>query len=150
MALRNKFNKRCAYSVMNYLQIESLSLISAPGLTRKHCQAYLLSKGAEHSNFRDFPLFKKNKERLGYWGSIPTHRMLELEQAYIKGFFDRHVKGENKSVPEGPSTGYPDVILIRKYCSKKNIPLSPDIYANFMRWVIKSGSGALPYSFGWP
>jgi len=77
--------------------------------------AYHLNiKGAEHSNFSDLPLFFKIMERLGYWGSIPPNRMLELEEAYIKGFFDRYVEGEHKSFPEGPSTGYPEVSLQRK------------------------------------
>ena len=71
-------------------------------------------KGAEHANFSDFPLFFKIMECLGYWGSIPPSRMLELEEAFIKGFFDRYLKGENECFPEGSSTGYPDVSIKRK------------------------------------
>ncbi len=74
----------------------------------------LVIKGAQHSNFSDFPYFFRIYERLGYWGPISPRRMLELEKTFIRGFFDQYVKGDGNSLSEVDLNDFPEVSLEMK------------------------------------
>jgi hypothetical protein len=73
---------------------------------------YLLDiKDAWHTNFWDFPLFFKIYKYFGYWGPIDPLRLLEINRAYITGFFDKYLKEKNPSLLDGQSDPYPEVTI---------------------------------------
>lgn len=73
------------------------------------CQ--LRIRGTSHMNFWDFPLFFKIYKRLDYWESIDPIRLLEIESYYIKGFFDKYLKGKDLYLPVGGSVLFPEVSI---------------------------------------
>lgn len=76
-------------------------------------------------NFYDFPLFFKIYQKLGHWGPMDPLRLLAIESVYIKGFFDKHLKGDNTGMLEGPSELFPE-ITIEAGCSPfANTSLNP-------------------------
>jgi predicted dienelactone hydrolase len=70
---------------------------------------HLIIDGAWHSNFWDFPLFFRAYRYLGYWGPIDPVRLSEITGAYIVGFFDKHLKGQDVDLLVRPSELYPEV-----------------------------------------
>jgi predicted dienelactone hydrolase len=72
--------------------------------------AYMLTvEDALHANFWDFPLFFGIYKRLGYWGTIDPLRLLEIEKAFIRGFFDRYLKGIPVKLKENGTELFPEV-----------------------------------------
>ena len=71
---------------------------------------YLLDiKDVWHTNFWDFPLFFKIYKYFGYWGPIDPIRLMEINRAYITGFFDKHLKAKKVNLLDGMSDPYPEV-----------------------------------------
>ncbi|MEX0298386.1 MAG: alpha/beta hydrolase family protein [Kordiimonas sp.] len=78
-------------------------------------------RGTEHPNYTDFSivapwLFKQ----VGLLGEIDGYRMLELQNIYIRSFFDKHLKGEASLPLKDTIASYPEVMfLTRNENSKK-------------------------------
>ncbi|MGW8316282.1 MAG: alpha/beta hydrolase family protein [Bacteroidales bacterium] len=66
---------------------------------------YYMIKGAQHTNFWDFPFFFRIYKYIDFWGPIDPLRMLEIERTYVVGFFDRYLKG--LEVPDLNQTNSP-------------------------------------------
>ena len=67
--------------------------------------------GARHFNYSDFGLFSPVFKMAGFVGPIDGERMAEITSAYTLAFFDKHLKGEDVSLLEGPSSDYPEVTV---------------------------------------
>ncbi|MGH7920217.1 MAG: alpha/beta hydrolase family protein [Candidatus Dormibacteraceae bacterium] len=66
--------------------------------------------GAGHMNFSDSGvLYKFPPHQLGAIGSIDGARALTIARAYLRAFFDVHVRGQSSSLLAAPSPPYPDV-----------------------------------------
>lgn len=68
-------------------------------------------KGAQHTNFWDFPLFFDVYKYLDYWGPIKALRLREIESRYIVGFFDKYLKGEAINIEE-LADAFPEVSIV--------------------------------------
>ena len=62
--------------------------------------------GADHYNFHDMSILDPSFSRLG---EIDGHRMLKIMNEYTLAFFDKHLKGEDSGLLNGPSSEYPEV-----------------------------------------
>lgn len=68
--------------------------------------------GAEHMNFSDFNTILPNiGELTGLLGKIDGDRQREIMNEYILTFFNKHLKGVQKPMPESNTTEYPEVML---------------------------------------
>jgi predicted dienelactone hydrolase len=73
-------------------------------------KAYLLKiENAQHANFWDFPFFFKIYTYFGYWGELDPLRLLEIERNYLRGFFDRYLKGMDAGPGLNPAGHFPEV-----------------------------------------
>jgi predicted dienelactone hydrolase len=73
-------------------------------------RAYFLKiENARHANFWDFPLFFKIYRYFGYWGELDPLRLLEIERVYLRGFFDRYLKGVDLEPGLNPAEGFTEV-----------------------------------------
>jgi predicted dienelactone hydrolase len=75
---------------------------------------YLSIQGTKHFNFSDLPLRLSPPARslfrgLGFIGSIPSERGLEISNAYLVAFFDCYLKSINSGLLQGQSNIYPEV-----------------------------------------
>lgn len=68
---------------------------------------YYVIKGAQHTNFWDFPYFFRIYKYIDFWGPIDPMRMLEIEKTFILGFFDRYLKGKEVSLPDAADSCRP-------------------------------------------
>jgi len=69
----------------------------------------LVIEGFEHATFTDLPLFE------GAWpgegDAAAGVRSMEVQRAYATAFFDRHLKGLDSELLEGPSSRFPEVTI---------------------------------------
>ena len=63
-------------------------------------------QGADHYNFHDMSILDPSFSRLG---EIDGQRMLKIMNEYALAFFDKHLKGEDSGLLNGPSSEYPEV-----------------------------------------
>ena len=78
-------------------------------LNSAEAEAYCLTiEGSDHMNFSDLPFFVSS---LPLVGTIEQSRMQDIQNAYIRAFFDKHIKGTESDLLNGPSTTYPEVII---------------------------------------
>jgi hypothetical protein len=80
---------------------------------RAHSPFYcIFVSGARHLNFTDIsifsPVLKYTSEKVG---NIDGYKMLKIMNAYILAFFDKHLKGIDSPLLNGPSADFPEVIL---------------------------------------
>jgi dienelactone hydrolase len=66
-------------------------------------------RGSTHMDFCDDAHMMPITRRMGMAGPIAGDRMAEIGRSYIRSFFDKHLKGEDDSLTEGPSPAFPDV-----------------------------------------
>jgi predicted dienelactone hydrolase len=81
---------------------------------RSRAPAYLLVvRGTRHLNFSDFSLYGRlSLVRLsGTIGEIDGERCLRLQGAYVRAFFDKHLKGRDNGLLDGPSSDHPEVAI---------------------------------------
>jgi predicted dienelactone hydrolase len=79
---------------------------------RAQDSAYMVFiKGAEHPNFGDVSLFAGFLKATDDLGPINGARCVEIQDAYISAFFDRHLKGKSSALLDGPSPDYPEVVF---------------------------------------
>jgi predicted dienelactone hydrolase len=67
--------------------------------------------GAKHANLGDVSLFAGLLKATGDLGPINGARCVEIQDAYISAFFDRHLKGRSSALLDGPSPDYPEVVF---------------------------------------
>jgi hypothetical protein len=80
---------------------------------RAHAAIYSITvRGSRHNNFMDLSVFSPVlKYTGGMVGKIDGDKMLRIMNAYIVAFFDRHLKGIDSPLLNGPSPDFPEVIL---------------------------------------
>ena len=65
-------------------------------------------EGSDHMNFSDLPFFASSVPLVG---TIEQSRMQDIQNIYIRAFFDKHLKGIDSDLLRGPSKAYPEVII---------------------------------------
>jgi hypothetical protein len=71
----------------------------------------VLINGAKHPNLGDVSLFAGLFKVTGDLGPINGARCVEIQDAYISAFFDKHLKGMTVPLLDGPSAAYPEVVF---------------------------------------
>ncbi|TFG34508.1 hypothetical protein EU527_03020 [Candidatus Thorarchaeota archaeon] len=74
----------------------------------------LYVNGTRHHNFADVNLWSPLLRSFGLLGSIDGNRMLQVLSDYVLAFFDKHLRGIDSSLLDGPSTDYPEVLFFSK------------------------------------
>jgi dienelactone hydrolase len=69
---------------------------------------WLLVAGAVHASFTDLGLLA-DQASLDIGAGIPGSRSLEITRAYVRAFFDQHLRGKPHSLLDQPSRRYPEV-----------------------------------------
>jgi predicted dienelactone hydrolase len=62
-----------------------------------------------HPSFTDLANAANLFTAFGYFGDMPAARKSEIENLYVRSFFDKHVKGETMPFLDQPSKAFPDV-----------------------------------------
>lgn len=84
--------------------------VNAPVYDRVRNNAYeIMVRGSAHLNFTDFYLISPLLKWLGAVGTINGERMQQIVNAYTLAFFNKHLKGANAHLLDGPSPEYPEV-----------------------------------------
>ncbi|WP_417460418.1 alpha/beta hydrolase family protein [Kordiimonas sp.] len=66
--------------------------------------------GAHHMNYSDFAHLMPLAKQFGMFGPVSSDAMNRIMNDYVKGFFDRHLKGEAAPILDGASLEHPDVL----------------------------------------
>ena len=64
--------------------------------------------GAIHASFTDFALLA-DQIGIDAGASLPGARSLDITRAYVRAFFDQHLRGKPQSLLDLPSPRYPEV-----------------------------------------
>jgi len=75
---------------------------------------WLLVAGAQHASFTDLALLA-DQVGIDIGASLPGARSLDITRAYVRAFFDQHLRGKPQSLLDQPSPSYPEVT----FCSPK-------------------------------
>ena len=78
---------------------------------------WLLVAGAVHASFTDLGLLA-DQIGLDIGAGIPGARALDITRAYVRAFFDQHLRGKPQSLLDQPSPRYPEVT----FCSPETEP----------------------------
>jgi hypothetical protein len=80
---------------------------------RSNASIYSITvRGSRHNNFMDLSVFPPVLKYMGdIVGKIDGDKMLRIINAYIVAFFDKHVRGIDSPLLNGPSPDFPEVIL---------------------------------------
>ncbi len=89
---------------------ESEKVVGELAYQRSEGDAFrIIIDDTSHTNFWDFPFFFNIYKQLGYWGTIDSLRLAEIENAYISAFFDKYLKNENNIPLEEIGNRFPEV-----------------------------------------
>ena len=69
---------------------------------------WLLVAGAIHASFTDLGLLA-DKVGIDTGASLSGARSLDITRAYVRAFFDQHLRGEPQALLDQPSARYPEV-----------------------------------------
>ena len=69
---------------------------------------WLLVAGAVHASFTDLALLA-DQVGIDIGAGIPAARSLDITRAYVRAFFDQHLRSEPQSLLDRPSPRYPEV-----------------------------------------
>ena len=69
---------------------------------------WLLVAGAVHASFTDLALLA-DQIGIDIGASVSGARSLDITRAYIRAFFDQHLRGEPQTLLDQPSRHYPEV-----------------------------------------
>jgi predicted dienelactone hydrolase len=72
---------------------------------------WLLVAGAVHASFTDLALLA-DQAGLDIGPHLPGARSLDITRAYVRAFFDQHLRGEPQPLLDQPSPGYPEVTFV--------------------------------------
>lgn len=64
--------------------------------------------GAVHASFADYDLLTQ-QIGLDYGSRLPGTRSVEITRAYVRAFFDQHLRGRRQPLLDRPSACYPEV-----------------------------------------
>jgi hypothetical protein len=80
---------------------------------RSNASIYSITvRGSRHNNFMDLSVFSPVLKYIGgLVGEIDGNKMLKIMNAYIVAFFDKHLRGIDSPLLNGPSPDFPEVIL---------------------------------------
>ncbi|MFN2286419.1 MAG: alpha/beta hydrolase family protein [Anaerolineae bacterium] len=65
--------------------------------------------GTTHYDFVAVPAISPLAPLLGVKGPLPARRVMEINETYLVAFFDKHLRGEEAPLLDGPSSAYPEV-----------------------------------------
>jgi hypothetical protein len=68
--------------------------------------------GAVHASFTDLALLA-DQAGLGTGAALPGARSLDITRAYVRAFFDQHLRGQPQPLLDQPSPHYPEVTFCR-------------------------------------
>ncbi|MGC9397315.1 MAG: alpha/beta hydrolase family protein [Anaerolineae bacterium] len=72
--------------------------------------AYFMTiDGTTHYDFVAVPAISPLAPFLGVKGPLPAQRVMEINTTYLVAFFDKHLRGEEVPLLDGPSSAYPEV-----------------------------------------
>jgi dienelactone hydrolase len=69
---------------------------------------WLVVAGAAHASFTDLALLA-DQAGLDIGASLPGGRSLDITRAYVRAFFDQHLRGRPQALLDQPSPRYPEV-----------------------------------------
>lgn len=69
---------------------------------------WLLVAGAVHASFTDLGLLA-DQAGIDIGARLPGARSIDITRAYVRAFFDQHLRGEPQSLLDQPSPRYPEV-----------------------------------------
>jgi dienelactone hydrolase len=78
---------------------------------------WLLVAGAVHASFTDLGLLA-DQTGIDIGARLPGARSLDITRAYVRAFFDEHLRGTPQALLDGPSPRYPEVM----FCSPRAEP----------------------------
>jgi hypothetical protein len=70
---------------------------------------HLTLAGTVHYDFTDVPVFSPLSSMLGLSGEIGARRLIEINRAYSRAFFDQTLRGQEEPLLDGPSPAFPEV-----------------------------------------
>jgi dienelactone hydrolase len=76
---------------------------------------WLLVAGAVHASFTDLALLA-DQAGIDIGAGLSGARSLDITRAYVRAFFDQHLRGKPQSLLDEPSPGYPEVT----FCSPQD------------------------------
>jgi dienelactone hydrolase len=76
--------------------------------TDVYCITVMESK---HENFMDLSVYSPLLKYTGLLGNMDGQKMLRIMNAYTLAFFERHLKGIDSPLLDGPSSDFPEVTL---------------------------------------
>jgi predicted dienelactone hydrolase len=68
-------------------------------------------KESAHVNYTDLSVWSPVLKYTGLFGKIDGARMLKVMNAYVPAFFNKHLKGIDSPLLDGPSSDFPEVIF---------------------------------------
>ena len=81
---------------------------------------WLLVAGAMHASFTDLALLA-DQTGIDIGAGLPGARSLDITRAYVRAFFDQHLRGKPQALLDQPSPRYPEVT----FCSPEPDPRRP-------------------------
>jgi hypothetical protein len=69
---------------------------------------WLVVAGTEHASFTDLALLA-DQIGIDIGAGIPGARSLDIARAYVRAFFDLHLRGKPQALLDQPSPRYPEV-----------------------------------------
>jgi dienelactone hydrolase len=75
---------------------------------------WLVVAGAVHASFTDLALLA-DQVGIGIGAGLPGARSLDITRAYVRAFFDQHLRGRPQALLDQPSPRYPEVT----FCSRR-------------------------------
>ena len=81
---------------------------------------WLLVAGAMHASFTDLALLA-DQSGIDIGAGLPGARSVDITRAYVRAFFDQHLRSEPQALLDQPSPRYPEVT----FCSPEPDPRRP-------------------------
>jgi len=81
-----------------------------------------------HGSFADYDRIVDSASLASYWGTpmsgqfLPPARVTQIIRAYLLSFFNKHLKGEDDHLLDGPSPAYPEVMQFMSTSSSSGPP----------------------------
>ena len=90
---------------------ETLSTMRAVYAGSRNAGYFVTVPGMFHQDFSDGPLLSPLLKPMGLSGPIDPDRARTIVAAYALAFFNRHLRGTDEPLLDGPSSDYPEVQL---------------------------------------